>query len=223
MTQKTEFRDSIDYKYQNFMVLFYSAAIVVGILAIKTAHSVKFMPGIVWGYVGVGISVFIFLAMLFLFALHVPHRKYYRLFVMQNLSSATQYYCEQNKGHLPNAQTWCDQLLKSFEKVEDYSLGTLAGKGDSYDGEKISDFAFNINLDGYKISEIERKTVLLFTAELGWNQNGTSDLLPPTGYPGLWPFVKSGYYFIFIGPDSTFTVEFIKDSKVDSLNWTPSK
>ncbi|MHC4999502.1 MAG: hypothetical protein ACYTE1_01565, partial [Planctomycetota bacterium] len=115
-------------------------------------------------------------------------------------------------------------LLESVEDVENFSMDAFHGTysvNPYHESVKQSGFAFNKNLGGCKLSDIDRKTVLLFHADRGWNQNGTSAILPSSRYMGFWPFFEGGSPFAFIGPDSTFTVKFINNSEIDSLNWTP--
>jgi len=215
-------RDSYGHKYQNFMIPFWTTAITLGIMAITISKSIKFKTGVVIGYIALGLSAFVSLGTLFVFALHVPSNRMFRFHEMQNLSSAIEYFCRQNKGKLPNSQKWCDQFLNSIEDIETSKLSHLFCNTNS-NNEKHNDIAINNNLDGYQVSDIEQKTVLFFTAEPGWNQCGTYERLSPTGHLGLWPFVEGGYYFVFVDHGSKFTVEFIKDSNIEDLNWIPSK
>ena len=142
---------------------------------------------------------------------------------MQTLSNAIKEYCEQNDGTLPNADIWCDQLMDLKENgVKDLSVDAFqSGSHIEYEsGISIKEgYAFNKNLDGFKLSEIDRPTVLLFETDFCWDQNGTSDMLPLPVHSGYWPFYARGYHFVFVGPNSTFTVEFVKNSELGSLNW----
>ncbi|MCK4997882.1 MAG: hypothetical protein KAS23_00050 [Anaerohalosphaera sp.] len=214
-------------EYDNFLVLFWFAAIATGLLATKTARAVKFKPGIILGRIGFGISTFLFLLMLLLFAETISDGRMTCSREMQDLSSVTQQYSEHNEGTLPDADTWCDQLLESagdleiFERFEAWISSSDSNV--SYSHEIITRYAININLDSYRLADIDRQTVLMFETDIGWNQNGTSDILVPEGHPGFWPFFEGGYHFIFVGPDSTFTVKFIKNSELDSLNWMPAE
>ena len=215
---------SVFHRYDEYMVLFMFASFVTGILAIITGRSSKFRIGVVSGYMGVGASILIFL-MAFLMHMCSMGSRINPLWRMKTLSSVTQKYCEQNEGHLPDAEVWCDQLLESVKDVEEFSIEDFAGRHylPHNADERCGSIAFNKNLDGYRISDVDRQTVLLFETGLGWNQNGRLDILPSGRRWMFWPFFEGGYHFVFVGPDSTFTVEFIKNSKIDDLNWEPAE
>ncbi len=207
-----------EYLDQHF-ILFLFASVTMGILAVITGCSSKCNIAIVLGCIGALLSAMLVFGTLMLIS---GSRRFSCHYPMEVFSIATQKYCEQNNGNLPDAETWCDQLLKSVEDVKYFSLETFSGRyGLSLDrDEKRSGFAFNKNLDGCRLSEVDCETVFLFETDLGWNQNGTSAILLPNGYPGFWPFFEGGYPFVFVGPDSTFTVKFVKNSELDHLNWT---
>lgn len=226
MTQEVQALERIHNEYQFFLMPFWFASIAMGVLAIITAHSAKFKVGVVLGRIGVGVTVFFFLGTLLLFFGTISDGRVHCCFEMQDLSNATLKYCKQNKGTLPDADAWCDQLIGLAENIEVYYSQKFLVGGHDLDGipdGRISTFAFNKNLDGYRLADIDRQTVLLFETNLGWNQNGTSAILRPEGHSGFWPFIDSGYHFVLVGPGATFTVKFIKHSNLDSLNWTAQK
>lgn len=201
-----------------FILLSWFAAIAIGILAIKIGRSVKFKTGVIGGCIGVGFSAFFFIIMHLLFLPTISDGRMHCHREMQHLTSAIQQYCKQNEGSLPNAETWCDQLVETIEYGKFFS-GTWGTDVTYGSGGAISEFAFNKNLDGYRLADINRKTVLLFETDRGWNQNSTSDILLPEGHPGYYVLFEGGSHFLFVGPDSTLTVEFIKNSEIDSVNW----
>lgn len=226
MTQEVQALERIHNEYQFFLVPFWFASIAIGVLAIITAHSAKFKVAVVLGCIGVGVTVLFFLGTLFLFFGTISDGRVHCCFEMQDLSNATLKYCEQNEGTLPGADAWCDQLIGLAENAEEYYSQKFLVGGHDLDAipdGRISDFAFNKNLDGYRLADINRPTVLLFETNPGWNQNGTSAILASKGHPGFWPFAEGGYHFILVGPHSTFTVKFIKNSELDSLNWIPTE
>ena len=209
-----------------FWKLFCLASIIIGMLAMITGSSSKSKIGILLGGIGVVVSVLLFLLMSFVVLANISGARSHYLWQMQTLSSAIQKYCEQNEETLPDAEAWCDQLLKSVENVEGFSIDTFqSGSYIEYgsDAVKKTGYAFNKNLDSCRLPEIVRPTVLLFETDFFWNQNGTSVILESGGHPGYWPFYARGYHFVLVGPDSTFTVKFVKNSELDSLNWTPVK
>jgi hypothetical protein len=204
--------------YGILIILSWFAAIAIGISAIIIGRSVKFKRGVIGGYIGVGFSAFFFLSSLFLYVCTISDGRFHCQHEIQYLSSAIQQYCKQNEGYFPDEEAWCDQLLKIVEYKDYYSNPSRNDVTIGPNGE-ISDFAFNKNLDGYRLADFDHKTVLLFETERGWNQNGISDILLPEGHPGYYVFIEGGYHFVFVGPDSTLTVEFVKNSKIDRLNW----
>lgn len=204
---------------QSASLLFVS--VLFGILAIITGKLSEFKVVFVLGIVNVAFFTCIFLGTFFQLGEAWGRKEICRV-QMRGVSSAMKMYCQENERSLPDADTWCDQLLsvENIDGVSVYYLLTEQADDSNYD-EKTSWFAINKNLDGNRLSEIDRQTVLLFEAEPDWNQSGTLALLTSKEHPGFWPFSEGGYYFVFVGPDSNFTVKFIKNSEVDSLNWTP--
>ena len=203
------------------------ASLVFGIAAIAIGSPYKPNLGYVLGWVGTGLTLFILPASLFMFLTVISYDQEPCLRQAQTLRRMINKYSDQTEGHLPDADIWFDQLLKSIEDVESIYMKAFPV---GYDVDAFSDFvnnksvfALNKNLDGYIVSEINRKTVLLFETDLGRNQSGTSAALASERHIGYWPFFKGGYHFVFVGPGSTFTVEFVKNSEIDSLNWEPAK
>ncbi len=206
--------------YGALILLSWFAAIAIGVLAIIIGHSVKCKTGVIGGCIGAGCSAFLFLSMLLMFVSTTSTSgRSGCFFRMQELSSAIEQYCKQNEGYLPDAEAWCDQLVKTVEYPKFFSISPPSELYVNTPIRKISEFAFNKNLDGYRLADIDRKTVLLFETDPGWNQNGTSDILLPEGHFGYYVLIEGGSHFLFVGPDSTLTVEFVKSSKIDSLNW----
>lgn len=205
--------------YGVFILLFWFAAFAIGILAIIYGRLVKFRAGVIVGCVGVGFSVLLFILLHIGFLLSVSASRMPCQRAMQNLSSVMQQYCRQNEGSLPDAERWCNQLVKSVKNGRVFWHPYWSGKIIRGPNGEISNFAFNENLDGYRLADIDRQTVLLFETDAGWNQNGTSDILLPKVHPGYYVLIEGGAHFLFVGPDSTFTVKFIKNSEIDSLNW----
>lgn len=205
--------------YGTLIVLSCFAAIAIGILAIIIGLSDKCTTGVIGGCIGGGFTAYCFLAMLYLYACTISSFRPSCQRAMQNLSSVIQQYCEQNEGHLPDAEAWCNQLVESVENGRVFLYQRWSGKINRGPDGEISNYALNKNLDGYRLADIDRKTVLLFETDPGWNQNGTSDILLPEGHPGYYVLIEGGCHFVFVGPDSTLTVEFVKSSKINSLNW----
>ena len=141
----------VHYEYRDFEVLFWFSSIVVGILAIITGCSSKFVVSVFLGSIGILFSVLSFLGVLYLSLLSNSTGRDPCFVDMKTLSIATQNYCEQNGGTLPDADVWCDQFLESVENVEYFSLETFSGSvGLSHNpGKNRSAFAFNLFLGLY--------------------------------------------------------------------------
>ena len=205
-------------------LLIFLGFVALGILTIRIACLARFKIGIILGT----IEVLFFASIFFPFAFMLGMASVEKEMCddqMRSLSSVCQQYCEQNEGTLPCADTWCDQLCESVETADnDHRIHDLYRHGyHGYSDKKMSPYAFNKKLDGYRLTDVDRKTVLLFKSELGWNQNGTSEILAPYGHQVSSYFSEGGYNFVFVGPGSTFTVEFVKYSELDSrLNWEPT-
>lgn len=204
---------------------FWFVLAVLGVLAIITGKlsKSKFKVGVVLGAISAVFCMLLCFGTFYFVTMDLAAKESCHQ-QTATLSSAIQKYSEQNEGTLPDANAWCDQLLESA-KDEDEKAGLyFVLEGHSlldYHGEKMNRFAFNKNLDSYRLPEIDRPTVLLFeTGDFGWNQNGTLAILTSRGHSGFWPLFERGSHFILVGPDSTFTVEFVKDSELKSLNWT---
>ena len=220
--------------YENAILICF-ISIILGIITIRTAWLSNFFIGIMLGQIEVVFFSLMLISSFFFGAQALAEKKMCHD-QMQRLGSVFQKYCEQNDGTLPVADTWCDQLLEFVEDAEhddimfDLTMDKHRGHGEEdlarrrynrYGNEKMSPYAFNQKLDGYRLTDIDRQTVLLFKSELGWNQNGTSEILSPYGHS-----VSSsggGYNFVVVGPGSIFTVEFVKYSEIDSLNWEPAE
>ncbi|MBN2377126.1 MAG: hypothetical protein JXD22_12035 [Sedimentisphaerales bacterium] len=209
----------------DYRVLLWFVLAVLGVLAVISGLISRFKVGVVLGAIGAVLCTFVcFLAFVIVGkGIALKAICYHDL---QILTRAMQEYCEQNEGTLPDADAWCDQLVESAESEEYFSIGSFLGgrRGPSSNSEKRSCFAFNKNLGGYRLSEIDRPTVLLFeTRDFGWNQNGTLASLPSTTHPGFYPFIERGAHFVLVLPDSTFLTIFCEKSELDSLNWTAQK
>jgi hypothetical protein len=94
---------------------------------------------------------------------------------LRKLGDVLSQYTQGNSGYLPDANSWCDQLLANFPDLQrtDFQhpkpeMVYLKGK---------CHYAFNSNLSGMCLSEVSDDTVLLFEADGAWNLAGTAELL----------------------------------------------
>lgn len=205
--------------YGAFILLSLLAAIAIGVLAIIVGRSVKCKSGIVAGCIAVVLIALPFLLSHYLFVCTISDQRFSCKRGLQELHSAMEQYCNQNEGRLLNAKKWSDQLVESVGTKNVFNYQHWSGEITRGPNGELSNYGYNNNLDGYRLADIDRQTVLVFEAEPGWNQNGTSNILLPEGHPGYYVLIEGGAHFLFVGPDSTFTVKFIKNSEIGSLNW----
>jgi len=84
-------------------------------------------------------------------------------------------YAEEHSGRLPQADQWCDELLKNNHRLSEYSFRHPQSRRIGLQGD--CHFAFNRNLGGKQLEDLPGNVVLLFEADGDWNLNGTADLL----------------------------------------------
>jgi hypothetical protein len=102
-------------------------------------------------------------------------KKYTALYNMELLAKELKIYAQDHNGHLPDANNWCDVLMKQNPSltVENFRHPTpdlLKLKGKCH-------IAFNKALDGKLFNDVSKDTILLFEADGDWNLNGTTDIL----------------------------------------------
>ena len=95
-------------------------------------------------------------------------------------------YAKNNNGYLPDANQWCDLLMR-YDK-------TLTGQNFKHPliKEWECNIAFNKNLNCLKLSEIPKDTVLLFEADGGWNLSGDKELFEKSRKE------QTDYYFCYV-------------------------
>jgi hypothetical protein len=135
------------------------------------------------------------------------------------LSRSIIIYCEKHDGEFPDPSKWCDLLLSEpaniSNEIDILNISEKRFKCPIVTGGR-SGYAFNKNLAGKRISEVDPNTVVLFeTNAAGWNQNGGPEIMCPDRHKGI--FV-SGSYVICIGKP---TVRFVPRSEVKNLRWNP--
>ena len=97
------------------------------------------------------------------------------LYNMELLAKELGKYAQNHEGFLPNADNWCDDLMKqnlelTVDNFRHPRPDFLKLKGKCH-------IAFNRALSGKKFADLSPDTVLLFEADGDWNLNGTSRLL----------------------------------------------
>jgi prepilin-type processing-associated H-X9-DG protein len=160
---------------------------------------------------GVSLAVLgVFLGMLALFMilprLTSPRIPAYRPICCSNLNGlgkAISVYAQECNDTLPSSQ-WCDVLIK----YADVSPKAFICKSS---GAKLgqSSYAFNKNLIGRKLSEINPNTVMLFETSPGWNQVGGPEILSYRSHKG------EGFNILYADGHVAFEESFV------DLRWEP--
>ena len=97
------------------------------------------------------------------------------LYNMELLAKELEKYDQSHNGYLPDANQWCDILMKenpelTVENFRHPQVDLIKLKGKCH-------IAFNKELSGILFSSISPDTILLFEADGDWNLNGTTQLL----------------------------------------------
>jgi len=131
------------------------------------------------------------------------------------LGNGIRAYCAKNDGKFPEPSNWCDLVISEANSVWGLSEETLRcpkvpnGK---------SGYAFNKNLAGLRISEVDPNTVLLFEAEPGWNQNGGPEMMTVKRHQLL--FTRKYSYVVCVGTDKV-RIKAVKNRQQKKLRWNP--
>lgn len=91
------------------------------------------------------------------------------------LGKALKGYAQRHNGLLPDANSWCDQLLAD-EELGLTSENFCHPKKQDLGFKGKCQFAFNRNLSGKRLADIPGDVVLIFEADGDWNLNGSSEL-----------------------------------------------
>lgn len=102
-------------------------------------------------------------------------KKYTNLYNMKLLHKAMKEYAQDHNGVLPDANTWCDDLMNQAPTLTAENFRFPDPDFLELQGE--CHIAFNSNLSGRLLAEIPGGVVLLFEADGAWNLNGTWSLL----------------------------------------------
>ena len=105
-----------------------------------------------------------------------------------------QFYAIANDGTLPAAERWIDALFENNEYLSKSDFQVT----DSSEPKGNCRIAFNSNLGGKKLQDIESDVVLLFESDGGWNLNGTSELLDQTNDRYLRILLADGQTYTYI-------------------------
>jgi hypothetical protein len=150
-----------------------SAALLLAVLSVITIY-LKALKGLVYIAIAVILSLpsvtFVALAKMSVQQRAISERINTSRYNLRLLGGTMVKYAENNSGHLPDANQWCDSLM-GYNK-------TLTRQNFKHPRMKEYDcnIAFNKYLSGLKLSEIPEDTVLLFEADGSWNLSGDIDL-----------------------------------------------
>ena len=117
------------------------------------------------------------------------------------------YAKEENGGYLPDAEKWCDTVLKYSKTVYESAFSYRSSEPGVYN------YAFNRNLSGLKLDNITKNTVLIFESEGGWNLSGTEELLFKAPK-------KRQYVHTYCGSADIRPIH-VQDEAYKSVHWKP--
>jgi hypothetical protein len=124
---------------------------------------------------------------------------------MRQLNSTLQTFATSNEGRLPNAATWCDQLIQASLMAP----GSSAFRCPTQSGG-LCDYAFNEHLSGLDLNKVPKDTVLLFESDMGWNGRGDVKNIASS---------RHGMYFIIGFADGA--VERVPAWQLPQMRWLP--
>ncbi|MGD0785348.1 MAG: hypothetical protein ABR969_06000 [Sedimentisphaerales bacterium] len=141
---------------------------------------------------------------------------------LNTLSTSIKAYCEKHNGEFPAPAKWCDLLLsKPPQKSDDkygiyWKLSEKSFKCPTATARRCG-YAFNKNLTGKHISEVDPNVVVVFEANsVGWNQNGDSKMMCPDMHMTF--LGENGSNVLF---PNQYDVRFVPQSEVKNLRWEP--
>jgi hypothetical protein len=139
------------------------------------------------------------------------------------LSISIKAHCAKHDGEFPDPSKWCDLLLNEPLKKSDdeYDIYWKYFSEKSFRCPAVmegrSSYAFNKNLAGKRISEVDPNVVVLFeTTAVGWNQNGGPEIMCPDRHKAI--LGENGSYVLC---PSKYDVRFVPLSEVKNLRWNP--
>jgi type II secretory pathway pseudopilin PulG len=133
---------------------------------------------------------------------------------LKQLASAIRIYATNHQDQLPPAATWSDAISNSVSSATSFQCPA--------DGDQTCAYAFNQQLDGHKLSEVNPLTVLLFESDAGWNGTGGETETVSRGHPAP-ARNRNGFAreknFHFVLVDGSFAS--IPASGLSALRWEP--
>ncbi|MDB6109624.1 MAG: domain containing protein [Pedosphaera sp.] len=133
---------------------------------------------------------------------------------MKQLANAVRLYTANHGDQLPPAATWSDAISNSVSSATSFACPA--------DQDQTCAYAFNQQLDGRRLSEVNPATVLLFESDAGWNGTGGEPEVVSRGHPA--PARNQNgvtrdknYHFVLV--DGSFVS--IPASGLTALRWEP--
>jgi hypothetical protein len=136
-------------------------------------------------------------------------------------------YSEKHDGEFPDPSKWCNLIISEpnnkFDNKNDNPNNLSIFSEKSFRclmvTEGRSGYAFNKNLAGRRISEVNPNTVVLFeTTATGWNQNGGFEIMCPDRHKRI--FGEGGSYVVCLGKEKP-VIKFVPQSEAKNLRWEP--
>ncbi|MGA2093124.1 MAG: hypothetical protein ABSH16_06935 [Sedimentisphaerales bacterium] len=127
---------------------------------------------------------------------------------LRNLGHVIKQYKEGQVRQLPQTTNWCDSLIQFDPNL---SPNAFINNRNNKVSEGMSEYAFNANLSGLKLSDIANNTVLLFETPLAKNPTGGPELMSTNNHP------TKGCFVLF----ADMRVEFVRAEDFNNLRWKP--
>jgi hypothetical protein len=120
----------------------------------------------------------------------------------KQIGLAFRMYAVDNKEQLPASAKWCDAIQPTIGSPKVFQCPAKPGSTCGY--------AFNRNLDGLKIDEVDPQTVLFFESDAGWNGvGGAESVVVPPRHGGVVVGFADG------------SVQRVTASQIGTLRWDP--
>ncbi len=126
---------------------------------------------------------------------------------LKQLSMATALYADENDGEFPTASEWCDLVFDYAGSNQQIFRCPAAPEGIFYG------YAFNRNLDGVNLHEVDPQTVMIFEADGGWNETGVADMATFDRH------LQPGCNIAFVDGH----IEFVPVERIGELKWMPNE
>ncbi|MDB6035806.1 MAG: domain containing protein [Verrucomicrobiales bacterium] len=133
---------------------------------------------------------------------------------LKQLAAAIRVYSTNHQDQLPSAATWSDAISNNVSSVSLFQCPADPGQTCSY--------AFNKQLDGRKLSEVNPLTILLYESDAGWNGTATETEVTSRGHPAPASNgrgIMADEMFHVVLADGSFAS--IPASGLSALRWEP--